>query len=91
MTISNLSIVFGPTLLGAPPHEGGLNLEHMSFQCKVGSIHDPPGRAHLILYEQAIETILEKYAEIFVEDDDGGTAAAPTPTASTSQTTVDRS
>lgn len=36
MSVSNLSIVFGPTLLGAPPEEGGLNLEHMSFQCKVG-------------------------------------------------------
>ena len=35
MSISNLSIVFGPTLLGAPPEEGGMNLEHMSFQCKV--------------------------------------------------------
>lgn len=35
MSVSNLSIVFGPTLLGAPPEEGGLNLEHMSFQCKV--------------------------------------------------------
>jgi hypothetical protein len=35
MSISNLSIVFGPTLLGAPPEMGGLNLEHMSFQCKV--------------------------------------------------------
>ncbi|WRT69264.1 uncharacterized protein IL334_006248 [Kwoniella shivajii] len=54
MSVSNLSIVFGPTLLGAPPEEGGLNLEHMSFQCK------------------AIETILEKYNEIFVEEDGGG-------------------
>nr|XP_019001532.1 GTPase activating protein [Kwoniella mangroviensis CBS 8507]OCF64993.1 GTPase activating protein [Kwoniella mangroviensis CBS 8507] len=53
MSVSNLSIVFGPTLLGAPPEEGGLNLEHMSFQCK------------------AIETILEKYNEIFVEEDGG--------------------
>ena len=35
MSVSNLSIVFGPTLLGAPPQDGGLNLEHMSFQCKV--------------------------------------------------------
>lgn len=35
MSVSNLSIVFGPTLLGAPPSMGGLNLEHMSFQCKV--------------------------------------------------------
>ncbi|OCF32411.1 GTPase activating protein [Kwoniella heveanensis CBS 569] len=56
MSVSNLSIVFGPTLLGAPPEEGGLNLEHMSFQCK------------------AIETILEKYSEIFVEEEDGGHA-----------------
>ncbi|WVQ93029.1 hypothetical protein IAU59_000092 [Kwoniella sp. CBS 9459] len=54
MSVSNLSIVFGPTLLGAPPEEGGLNLEHMSFQCK------------------AIETILEKYSEIFVEEEDSG-------------------
>ncbi|KAI9636893.1 putative GTPase activating protein [Dioszegia hungarica] len=59
MTVSNLSIVFGPTLLGAPPEEGGLNLEHMSFQCK------------------AIETILEKYHEIFVEDEDNAAGAAP--------------
>lgn len=35
MSVSNLSIVFGPTLLGAPPEMGSLNLEHMSFQCKV--------------------------------------------------------
>ncbi|TXT09112.1 hypothetical protein VHUM_02586 [Vanrija humicola] len=65
MSASNLSIVFGPTLLGAPPEEGGLNLEHMNYQCK------------------AIETILEKYQEIFVEeDDDGGekaSAAGPAP------------
>ncbi|WWC91012.1 uncharacterized protein L201_005952 [Kwoniella dendrophila CBS 6074] len=57
MSVSNLSIVFGPTLLGAPPEEGGLNLEHMSYQCK------------------AIETILEKYNEIFVEEDGGSGAA----------------
>jgi hypothetical protein len=47
MSVSNLSIVFGPTLLGAPPHEGGLNLEHMSFQCKVG-IEDFCGRTKLM-------------------------------------------
>ncbi|WVO15490.1 hypothetical protein L204_103148 [Cryptococcus depauperatus] len=52
MSVSNLSIVFGPTLLGAPPVEGGLNLEHMSYQCK------------------AIETILDKYHEIFVEEEE---------------------
>lgn len=37
MSASNLSIVFGPTLLGGPPEEGGLKLEDMSYQCKVGS------------------------------------------------------
>ncbi|GHJ88503.1 hypothetical protein NliqN6_4905 [Naganishia liquefaciens] len=59
MSVSNLSIVFGPTLLGAPPEMGSLNLEHMSFQCK------------------AIETILLKYKEIFVEEEDtSGSAAA---------------
>ncbi len=36
MSNSNLSIVFGPTLLGPPPTTGA-NLQDMSFQCKVGS------------------------------------------------------
>ncbi|ORY33022.1 Rho GTPase activation protein [Naematelia encephala] len=62
MSVSNLSIVFGPTLLGAPPNEGGLNLEHMSFQCK------------------AIETILEKYHEIFVEEEESAGTGAGTAT-----------
>ena len=35
MSISNLSIIFGPTLLSAPPNEAALNLEHRAFQCKV--------------------------------------------------------
>ena len=39
MSVSNLSIVFGPTLLGAPASMGGMNLEHMSFQCKVSVVH----------------------------------------------------
>lgn len=43
MSASNLSIVFGPTLLGAPPEEGGLNLEHMNFQCKVSLTSHTPG------------------------------------------------
>ena len=70
MSVSNLSIVFGPTLLGAPPNEGGLNLEHMSYQCKVSL---PFLRARRLLMQdaKAIETILEKYKEIFVEEDDG--------------------
>lgn len=49
MSISNLAIVFGPTLLGPPPEEAGSVLQDMQWQCK------------------AIETILEHYAEIFVD------------------------
>lgn len=63
MSASNLSIVFGPTLLG---EGGGLNLENMNLQCKVS---DP---SELELTQKAIETILEKYQEIFVEEDDAG-------------------
>lgn len=51
MSVSNLAIVFGPTLLSPPPGlaesgaagPGGVHLQDMSFQCK------------------AVETILEKY------------------------------
>lgn len=49
MSISNLAIVFGPTLLGPPPEEASSVLQDMQWQCK------------------AIETILEHYAEIFVD------------------------
>ncbi|PWN97700.1 GTPase activating protein [Tilletiopsis washingtonensis] len=61
MSISNLAIVFGPTLLSPPPGTaggegpGGVHLQDMSFQCK------------------AVETILERYAAIFVDE---GEAAA---------------
>ena len=53
MGCSNLAIVFGPNLLGAPPSAAGANgsaLADMSWQCKV------------------IETILHHYAEIFLDD-----------------------
>lgn len=50
MSVSNLAIVFGPTLLSPPSNTGdsaagpgGVHLQDMSFQCK------------------AVETILEKY------------------------------
>jgi len=77
MSVSNLSIVFGPTLLGAPASAGGMNLEHMSFQCKVSFtltkakyrfVPDPHR------YLQAIETILERYKEIFVEEEEAPAA-----------------
>lgn len=52
MSISNLAIVFGPTLIGPPPEDANLVLQDMQWQCK------------------AIETILEHYAEIFVDAED---------------------
>jgi hypothetical protein len=64
MSISNLAIVFGPTLIGPPPEDANLVLQDMRWQCK------------------AVETILEHYAEIFVDAEDengpesGGAKAA---------------
>ena len=55
MSVSNLAIVFGPTLLGPPPEDAAAVLQDMQWQCK------------------AIETILDHYAEIFVDaDEDSG-------------------
>jgi hypothetical protein len=65
MSISNLSIVFGPTLLGAPPEEGGLNLEHMSFQCKV-SLPYRFTRSSCCLVQQMAE-LLSRSASRFKE------------------------
>ncbi|KAG8894882.1 hypothetical protein FRB99_000927 [Tulasnella sp. 403] len=58
MTASNLSIVFGPTLLGPPPPSmagdgstsGGTTLQDMNWQCR------------------AVETIIEHYTDIFVDE-----------------------
>ncbi|KAG8855526.1 hypothetical protein FRB96_007030 [Tulasnella sp. 330] len=59
MSATNLSIVFGPTLLGPPPPSmmdghtgGGTTLQDMNWQCK------------------AIETIIEHYTDIFVDEGD---------------------
>ena len=50
---------------------GGMNLEHMSFQCKVSRDELFSYYAKLIpLPFQAIETILERYREIFVEEEE---------------------
>ncbi|KAK4700938.1 Rho GTPase-activating protein RGD1, partial [Phenoliferia sp. Uapishka_3] len=54
MSTSNLAIVFGPNLLGAPPNQNGgqgTALADMSWQCK------------------CVETILQHYVEIFVDTD----------------------
>lgn len=59
MGCSNLAIVFGPNLLGAPPNTaqsmsngaGGGGLADIASQCK------------------CVETILQHYEEIFVDGD----------------------
>ena len=62
MSKSNLSIVFGPTLLGPPPEDASAVLQDMQWQCK------------------AIETILDHYAEIFIDaDEDAASRGARTP------------
>jgi len=58
MSISNIAIVFGPTLIGPPPEDANLVLQDMQWQCK------------------AVETILEHYAEIFVDAEDENGAEA---------------
>ncbi|VDC02978.1 unnamed protein product [Peniophora sp. CBMAI 1063] len=51
MSVSNLSIVFGPTLFGSPAGGGG--------------------GGNLVLQNKAIETILEHYADIFIDEGEG--------------------
>ncbi|KAG8930277.1 hypothetical protein FRC02_004410 [Tulasnella sp. 418] len=72
MSVMNLSIVFGPTLLGPPPTStpgGGMNgspapgttLQDMNWQCR------------------AIETILEHYTDIFVDENEEAAPATAIP------------
>jgi Rho GTPase-activating protein RGD1 len=65
MTISNLSIVFGPTLLNPPPHLApsalpGVNGHTNGDSSNMGNV--------ATLQNKAIETILEHYVDIFVDD-----------------------
>ncbi len=59
MSASNLAIVFGPTLLSPPPtgYEDGAGGVGNGIQ-----IHDMSFQC------RAVETILDKYREIFVDD-----------------------
>jgi hypothetical protein len=83
MTVSNLSIVFGPTLLGPPPLQngasmngsgdlnGGGTLQDMNWQCKVMCTFGFKMLLKLItLFLQAVETILNHYADIFVDENE---------------------
>lgn len=63
MSVSNLAIVFGPTLLGPPPEDSMAVLQDMQWQCK------------------AIETILEHYAEIFVDAEEEAESGEAVPSA----------
>ncbi len=74
MSIGNLAIVFGPTLFPpTAPHgaNGQDGLVGATIQNKVGQTPNPtPRRGFLIVGDifQAIETILEHYTDIFVDE-----------------------
>ncbi|KAG8215039.1 Rho GTPase activation protein [Butyriboletus roseoflavus] len=60
MSIQNLAIVFGPTLFGQISSNGSI------------SGHGNGGMADAAFQNKAIETILEHYTDIFVDESDGG-------------------
>jgi hypothetical protein len=63
MSASNLAIVFGPTLFG---QQQGVQVD-TALQNKA-SLPVPLQLAAYLISLQAIETILEHYADIFVDD-----------------------
>ena len=78
MSVSNISIVFGPTLFrqASPTMNGHSNgMADASLQNKVSTSHARFGaslRARAIMSDrfssQAVETILEHYMDIFVDE-----------------------
>lgn len=73
MSIGNIAIVFGPTLFPATaPHgvNGQDGLVGATIQNKVCQFRFDPEKSFLRcwLYFQAIETILEHYTDIFVDE-----------------------
>jgi hypothetical protein len=75
MSASNLSIVFGPTLFGdvqdATLNGGGI-MADTALQNKVRHAHTTSREGVLTSASQAIETILEHYTDIFVDEVEGG-------------------
>jgi len=75
MSIGNLAIVFGPTLFPpTAPHgaNGQDGLVGATIQNKVRQIpHPESGLLKLVISFQAIETVLEHYTDIFVDESDG--------------------
>lgn len=94
MSITNLSIVFGPTLLSPPPHTAlatpngpatpqqqinQLQLNGLSTPKTNGSTPPPQGSIpsnvsdNALWQNRAVETILEHFVDIFIdENEDGG-------------------
>ncbi|PWY98116.1 RhoGAP-domain-containing protein [Testicularia cyperi] len=62
MSTSNLAIVFGPTLLSPPPAGYGADGQDGAPAQNGGMIHDMSFQC------RAVETILDKYREIFVDE-----------------------
>ena len=63
MDIKNIAIVFAPSLFGAPGLPGAT---HMENGTNPGSVSDVGTQ------QKAIETILEHYVDIFVEEPQEG-------------------
>ena len=70
MSIQNLAIVFGPTLFGQGFTSDGQQLVvDPTLQNKVCHINTVTYRVHSNApHAQAVETILEHYMDIFIED-----------------------
>jgi len=76
MSISNISIVFGPTLLNGPP--GTMSMANGAGQAGNGQVNGmgAANAAHIgdnaHWQNKAIETVLEHYVDIFVDDAETG-------------------
>jgi len=73
MSISNLSIVFGPTLLSPPPNTALANQINQQMNGNgAANGNAPPTNMsdHAHWQNRAVETILDHYADIFIDEND---------------------
>jgi len=73
MTASNLSIVFGPTLLGPPPLSRNPSIASHGGNGNTSSNTESGTSLQDMNWQcKAIETILEHYEDIFVDETEEG-------------------
>jgi len=70
MSISNLAIVFGPTLLNAPPNTAHANPSQQNGNTN-GSTPPTNMSDNAHWQNRAIETILDHYEDIFIDENEG--------------------